>query len=69
MNTAERKEIKKLHSYLTNTFRTIDRQMKWVREDYGPDEALLLLTLIIRYCEATKVHLRKRLIMTSGNKE
>ena len=69
MNAAEQKELKKIESYLINAFRTIDRQMKWVREDYGPDEALLLLTRIIRYCEATREHLRKRLIMASGNKE
>ena len=69
MNTAERKEIKKLHSYLNNAFRTIDRQMKWVREDYGPDETLLLLTLIIRYCEAAKKHLTPGLKMALGTEE
>ena len=69
MNTAERKENKKLHSYLTNTFRTIDRQMKWVQEDYGPDEALLLLILIIRYCEAAKKRLANGLKRGSGTEE
>ena len=41
--------------------RTIDQRLRWIRENYSPEDQIVMLELVIHYCDFHKRRLQRKL--------